>query len=157
MGGDKSYRDRGAELQGDWVIGDWLIEGGRDAVEQEAIIRVEFYPSLIQERRRDTLVCLEREDLVIVNYCHGGESGRLAGEKEECECSCHLARNFHKSNYTLLYLVQDPHIRLEITAFVLFEVHLNRIERAGNNVLPALGKLHARPSLPFGARAADRF
>ena len=68
-----------------------------------------------------------------------------------------LARNFHKSNYTLLYLVQDPHIWLEVNAFVIFNLHLNRVERAGNNVLPTLRKLHARPSLPFGARATDRF
>ena len=61
----------------------------------------------------------------------------------------HMIADFMSANYTLTNLMHHPHIRLDVNTFILFDVHLNRVERAGDDVLTALGKFHARPLLPI--------
>jgi len=47
-----------------------------------------------------------------------------------------------------------PDIRFNINAFIFFDIHCYRDERAGNDILSTLWEFQACPLLPFHASAA---
>ena len=47
-----------------------------------------------------------------------------------------------------------PHIRLDVNALILFNIHRNWHKRAGDDVSSALREFHDGPLLPFSACAA---
>ena len=95
---------------------------------------------LIYQCRRNTLICLECDNLVVLDDRDGGEHVCPAGKQEQNPCDCQDPGRFHESNYTLPDLIYDPYIWLDVNTLVLFSIYFNWIERTIDNVLAGLGK-----------------
>jgi hypothetical protein len=99
---------------------------------------------------------LKGDDLIVVDDSDGGECiGWLAGGEKGYECKRQQASQFHESNYTLPKLMHDPYIGFDVNTFIFFNIYLERVERAWDDVFSALWKLHTRPCFPFGTSASN--
>ena len=62
---------------------------------------------------------------------------------------------FHLFDNMLSVPMYHPHIRLDVNPHIFFNIHLDRIERAWDDVFSTLWEFYVCPLLPFRARPTD--